>query len=1007
MPRVADQSDSRRYQYDACEVPPRYRSGICVIDRYRSWADGEHVTITVLGPLTVNGSGRLSRRDRVVLLTLATRPGHPVRADQLADALWGDDPPASATKNLQGCIVRLRKALGEGAITTTANGYVLTVPPDEIDSERFERMVTRGRELLALGEADRAAFVLTEGLDLWQGEAFADLEGWLPSASVVRRLAELRLEAEELRVDAHLRAGRYAEVLAESQALVREAPLRERRWTLLAQAHYQAGNQAEALRVLHQLKSVLLQQLGIDPGPDVVALEQAILRQDTSLVAAAATGAARAACPYLGLKPYDVDDADLYFGRDDDLDACLGILQAHRLLAVVGPSGSGKSSLLRAGVAAALRNRGQAMVTITPGPHPMAALAVLGTSSPGTALLVDQFEELFGLCDDEDERQAFVTALLNEAALRPVALAIRADCLADITGYPRLSRIVEHGLHLVGALDDEGLQQAIERPARLAGLVIEPGLVDLLAREVADDPGALPLLSHALLETWRRREGNTLTVAAYRASGGIHGAIAQSAERLYAEVGLGRRQLLRDLMLRLVAPGQHGQPVRIRVPRRMVATDTEHERLIEMLVSARLVTSDDGAVEMSHEALARAWPRLRGWLDDDVDGLRLLHHLSAAADAWDGLARPDSELYRGIRLERALEWRDGSAATLNPVERDFLGAAEQSRAAEERDLAQRNRAQGVLIRRLRVVLAGATALLALALVAGVLAVVQGREAERNAVSAESSATAALARRASAAALATDDIDESLLLALSGVALDPTLDTRTNLLSALNRNAPLVRSTPLVAGGTNLYLAVSPDGRLVATLDLAHTIRLYDAGTGAFLKERRVGSGRVTPSVPANRLLAFSPDSRFIAVAGTPLEGPPFELLDSATLVPVAGLGQVPDSGWSAIDIGFSSDGSHLYTLLDRHDLGELAEYAEDADWARSGARDARSRVGPGGAVCSRRRGTVGRQRRVGRPRRARPHHVLDRATGTARPPHRHRDGLGRSGRTAGLPDSHR
>ena len=545
-------------------------------------------------------------------------------------------------------------------------------------------------------------------------------------------------------------------------------------------------------------------------------------------------------------------------------------------------------------------------------------------------MLVDQFEELFGLCDDEDERQAFVTALLNEAALRPVALAIRADCLADITGYPRLSRIVEHGLHLVGALDDEGLQQAIERPARLAGLVIEPGLVDLLAREVADDPGALPLLSHALLETWRRREGNTLTVAAYRASGGIHGAIAQSAERLYAEVGLGRRQLLRDLMLRLVAPGQHGQPVRIRVPRRMVATDTEHERLIEMLVSARLVTSDDGAVEMSHEALARAWPRLRGWLDDDVDGLRLLHHLSAAADAWDGLARPDSELYRGIRLERALEWRDGSAATLNPVERDFLGAAEQSRAAEERDLAQRNRAQGVLIRRLRVVLAGATALLALALVAGVLAVVQGREAERNAVSAESSATAALARRASAAALATDDIDESLLLALSGVALDPTLDTRTNLLSALNRNAPLVRSTPLVAGGTNLYLAVSPDGRLVATLDLAHTIRLYDAGTGAFLKERRVGSGRVTPSVPANRLLAFSPDSRFIAVAGTPLEGPPFELLDSATLVPVAGLGQVPDSGWSAIDIGFSSDGSHLYALLDRHDLGELAEYAEDA-----------------------------------------------------------------------------
>ena len=132
--------------------------------------------------------------------------------------------------------------------------------------------------------------------------------------------------------------------------------------------------------------------------------------------------------------------------------------------------------------------------------------------------------------------------------------------------------------------------------------MIEAGLVDLLVREVKDDPGALPLLSHVLLETWRRREGNTLTVAGYRASGGIHGAVAQSAEALYARSAVDQRHTLRDLVLRLVAPGPQGEPVRSRVPRRMVATDTDRDHLIEQLVAARLVTSDDGVLEITHEA---------------------------------------------------------------------------------------------------------------------------------------------------------------------------------------------------------------------------------------------------------------------------------------------------------------------------------------------------------------------------------------------------------------------
>ena len=240
--------------------------------------------IKVLGPLTVDGSGELGRRDRVVLASLATSPGHPVSADQLCDALWGERPPASADKILQGCVVRIRKVLGREAVQTSPHGYALHLPADDVDSLRFEDQVGRARELLTLGEADRAAYLLTDALALWHGEAFADLESWEPAVAAGTRLSELRLEAEELRVDALLRAGRYREVLSEAQVLVRAAPLREHRWMLLARAQYQSGQQGEALRTIHQLKGVLAEHLGIDPGPDVVALETSILRQD-SLVA--------------------------------------------------------------------------------------------------------------------------------------------------------------------------------------------------------------------------------------------------------------------------------------------------------------------------------------------------------------------------------------------------------------------------------------------------------------------------------------------------------------------------------------------------------------------------------------------------------------------------------------------------------------------------------------------------------------------------------------------------
>ncbi len=489
--------------------------------------------IAVLGPLTIEGKQKLlGRRDRVVLAALAVHPGEVVSAESLADVVWGEQPPPSWQDVVQSCVVRLRRILGDDAIQTTPLGYRLVLPRDEIDAQRFERAVSRARRLLAAGDAERSGLVIADALTLWRGRPMADLDGWDVARIETARLTELRQVAEELYVESGLRSGQHERVLSKAAVLVAEEPLRERRWLLLATAQYQAGRHSEALQTLRRLRAVQSRDLGLDPGPDIGALEEAILRQDDSLLAAATLPEPSPVCPYPGLTPYDVDDADEFFGRDADIAACLGRLGGASVLAVVGPSGCGKSSLVRAGVAAALRRDGERVVIITPGVHPVAALAALPGDSPAPVLVVDQAEEVFSLCQDPAERTAFLSALTAHAAVSRLVLALRTDRLADLSVHPEFARLVERGMYLLTVMTDADLRDAIEQPARRSALVVEPGLVDLLVHEVAGRPGALPLMAHALVETWQRREGRTLTIAGYSAAGGIRGAVAQSAEQV-------------------------------------------------------------------------------------------------------------------------------------------------------------------------------------------------------------------------------------------------------------------------------------------------------------------------------------------------------------------------------------------------------------------------------------------------------------------------------------------
>ena len=544
-----------------------------------------------------------------------------------------------------------------------------------------------------------------------------DLAEWEPTRIEAGRLLELRRGAEDLEAEVALALGRQEEVAARMGALVREQPTREQRWALLALAQYRCGRQADALTTLQQARSRLVGDLGLDPGPALGALEQAVLRHDPGLELPAPVQAPRDLCPYPGLLAYEADDAAAFFGREVDIAACLRRLEEVGVVAVVGPSGCGKSSLLRAGVAAALLGDGSVVTVLTPGPEPLTALDGLRLGRR-TALVVDQCEEAFAAQPDR-VRQFLAVLADHHRRGGLLALGLRADRVGELSGHTHMARLVESGLHLLGPLSVEGLREAVEGPAAQAGLRLEDGLVELLVRDVEGEPGALPLLSHVLRRTWELREGRTLTVAGYRSTGGVREAVAQSAEGLFRDLDAADQVLLRELMTRLVTPGENGAPVRTRVPRRAVDRDPRRKALVERLVATRLLSADGDSVEIAHESLADAWPRLRSWLDDDVDGQRIMRHLSVAAEGWESQGCPESELYRGARHVRLQEWAQRADPELTDTEQDFLTASAALSEREQRATEEQVRRERRVNRRLRAGLVGTIALALVATTAGV------------------------------------------------------------------------------------------------------------------------------------------------------------------------------------------------------------------------------------------------------------------------------------------------
>ena len=712
----------------------------------------------ILGPVEVIGSDRAihlrSRRERAVLAALVLGGGDVVSSDRLIDAVWGDQPPRSAAKTLQNYVLRLRKALGPSVIETQAPGYRLAAGAAEIDALRFDALVRSAGEARAAGSPDQAAAGIREALALWRGAPLEELDGWPAAEAEANRLAEMRRVAAEELVDLEIACGRAAMVVAELETMVMDEPLRERRWAMLMLALYRGGRQADALRTYQRARTLLGNELGIEPGPELRALEHSIAAQDPSLDLPATNGYITVgdleadvdddpnACPpYKGLVAFEPEDRALFFGREELVAELVARAARSRFVAVVGASGSGKSSIVRAGVLPALREDGRSAgdprpsLVMTPGARPLAELASglsrsLGCSTsdaldrliadPGAlatlaherlgrderlVLVVDQLEELFTQTRDEAERRQFVTAI-TRAASEPdgavtVLVAVRADFYGHSSAYPELAAALDEGSTLLCPMEPDEIRAAVDRPAQLAGLHVEPGLTELIVRDVGDEPGALPLLSHALLETWKRRERRTLTVAGYREAGGARGAIAQTAESVYQQLDPAEQLRARLVFLRLTQVGDGTEDTRRRVDRdELVAAKDgpEADRVLRRLADARLVTLDENTAEVAHEALIREWPRLQAWLDEDRAGRQLHRHLTHAAHDWDALGREPSELYRGPRLATTSAWlaRDDNANAINALEADFVAASaarERSERAEARHRSTRGRSR--------------------------------------------------------------------------------------------------------------------------------------------------------------------------------------------------------------------------------------------------------------------------------------------------------------------------
>jgi WD40 repeat protein/serine/threonine protein kinase len=685
-------------------------------------------------------------------------------------------------------------------------------------------------------------------------------------------------------------------------------------------------------------------------------LSQAAAETNTHVINQSTAAAIR--CPYKGLASYQPEDAHSFYGREILIDELVRRIQLQNVLVVGGPSGSGKSSLVRAGLIPALRagaimgSETWPIVLLTPGRDPMSELYFqfarvlpngrdspvslpdliarpalarhLGqTDTPSQPIVVciDQFEELFTL-SPADQLAKMVEALsaMTDPAHSPIRLIIivRADFYAACAQIPWLAECITENQVLVGPMTEPELRRAIAEPARRVGLYLERSLVDAVVSESGNEVGALPLVAHAMVETWIRRRGSTLTLEGFRAAGGVAGAISQTADLTFENVfDDAEKKESKRLFLRLVTPGE-GKSDASRI---LALSEVDSDpgaavirRVIERLTAARLLTVSHSTVQIAHEALLRTWPRLRDWIEESRDNLRARQRISRAAEEWEGEGRDLDRLYHGAHLLSTLAWVEEHGDQLGSLENVFIDA---SRALADQQKAEAREKQQ-LGRRRRHIAIGALGIFATgATVASVVAFLAFQQAETNKQVAEVATKDADQRFGGAlGAVAKELVEKDPLLALylSAEAMQrggeggPGFDARSSLLAVrlvLSRGGPALLGSPLDMGDAKVF-ALSPDGALLAVGDRDGTVSMASTTSRLPIASRPRGHEGGVEEVdfgPRGDVLASVGDDGKVRLWST--DG---GLSEHSTLI-----GSLPDVVWS---VRFSPDGATLATAAE-------------------------------------------------------------------------------------------
>ncbi|UCC61798.1 MAG: protein kinase, partial [Anaerolineae bacterium] len=622
--------------------------------------------------------------------------------------------------------------------------------------------------------------------------------------------------------------------------------------------------------------------------------------------------------PYKGLRAFEEADAADFFGREvlteqllarlgEDGTLRLGSGQEwSRFLAVVGPSGSGKSSAVKAGLLPALR-RGALpgseewfIVEMLPGAHPLdeleigllrvavqqpvglmgqlrrdergllrAARLALPTDRGELLLVIDQFEELFTRAADTAESkhlmQSLYAAVSDPRSPVRVVITLRADFYDRPLMHPDFSQLMRQRTEVVVPLTAEELAEAIRKPAEQAGAELETGLVTAIVTDVSEQPGALPMLQYALTELFERREGRTLTRAAYRAIGGVSGALARRAEEVYAGLDEAAQRAARQLFLRLVTLGEGVEDTRRRVLRgELKAIDVDQQAMdavIDTFGRSRLLLFDrdpatrEPTAEVAHEALLREWRRLRGWLDESRADVRTQRLLASAAGEWIEADRDPGFLLRGTRLDQFELWSATTDLALTRTEREYLDASRAEREARRREEAERQAREAALERRSRTFLRALVAVLGIATVIALVLTGFAFTQRREALEAYSQSLAAHAQNA------LDDKDSAtgLVMALEANDIDrpPEISQRVLRQAAYApgaRHRFAITDTFKGVEGKVYSLTASPTERVFLIGFAGGTIVLWDLDTETEI-HRLVGHTGLV------RDLAFSPDGR--------------------------------------------------------------------------------------------------------------------------------------------------